>query len=134
MNDTPKSLTYSINCVTDGKGVTNASMSYADSEGVRYKTSASSNDFDKAVRTATRSMLSGIVDKYNKLEQSKPVEKGPDPDTLLKEHNDLIDKYDQLKRKYDGLKEDYDKLVDKRTNHVSALDNFIDQLTSRWGL
>ena len=132
MKDTPKSLTYSINCVTDNKGVTNAAMSYADSEGVRYKTSASSDDFDKAIRTATRSMLSGIVDKYNKLEQSKPIEKGPDPDTLLKEHNDLMDKYDQLKRKYDCLKDDYDKLLDKHTNRISPLGDFIDQLTTRW--
>ena len=133
MKDTPKSLTYSINCVTDGKGVTNAAMSYSDSEGVRYKTSASSDDFDKAIRTATRSMLSGIVDKYNKLEQEKPIEKGPDPDTLLKEHNDLMDKYDQLKRKYDCLKDDYDKLLDKHTNHVSSFDDFVNRLTSRWG-
>ena len=133
MKSTPNSLTYSINCVTDSKGITNAAMSYEDSEGVRYKTSASSDDFDKAIRTATRSMLSGIVDKYNKLEQDKTAEEGPDPDTLLKEHNTLMDKYDQLKRKYDCLKDDYDKLLYKHTNSVSPFGDFIDQLTTRWG-
>ena len=125
MSYSPDKLTYSLTCVTDDKGVSNVSMSYSDSYGVDHKATASSQNFDNAIRSATKNLLSGVVKKYNDIEAKRAKEEDEknapnDMETLLSNYNDLQMKYDKLLQEYNNMKKHlqmkYDKLLQEYNN------------------
>lgn len=155
MSYSPDKLTYSITCTTDDKGVNNVAMSYSDSYGVDHKVTASSQNFDNAIRSATRSLLSGVVKKYNDIETARAKEEDEknapnDMETLLSNYNDLQMKYDKLLQEYNAMKMKHDKLRQEynamkkpqveckdevpapEPKPKSVIDDWYDAFMSRW--
>ena len=141
MSYSPDKLTYSITCVTDDKGVNNVSMSYSDSYGVDHKATASSQNFDNAIRSATKNLLSGVVRKYNDIETARAKEEDEknapnDMETLLSNYNDLQMKYDKLLQEYNNMKkpsvECKDEVPTPKSKPKSVIDDWYDAFMSRW--
>ena len=141
MSYSPDKLTYSITCVTDDKGVNNVSMSYSDSYGVDHKATASSQNFDNAIRSATKNLLSGVVRKYNDIETARAKEEDEknapnDMETLLSNYNDLQMKYDKLLQEYNAMKkpqvECKDEVPTPKPKPKSVIDDWYDAFMSRW--
>lgn len=141
MSYSPDKLTYSITCTTDDKGVNNVSMSYSDSYGVDHKVTASSQNFDNAIRSATKNLLSGVVKKYNDIETARAKEEGEknapsDMETLLSNYNDLQMKYDKLLQEYNNTKkpsaECKDEVPTPKPKPKSVIDDWYDAFMSRW--
>lgn len=141
MSYSPDKLTYSITCVTDDKGVNNVSMSYSDSYGVDHKVTASSQNFDNAIRSATKNLLSGVVRKYNDIETARAKEEDEknapsDMETLLSNYNDLQMKYDKLLQEYNNMKkppvECKDETSTPKSKPKSVIDDWYDAFMSRW--
>ena len=141
MSYSPDKLTYSLTCVTDDKGVSNVSMSYSDSYGVDHKTTASSENFDNAIRSATKNLLSGVVKKYNDIEAKRAKEEDEknapnDMETLLSNYNDLQMKYDKLLQEYNNMKkppvECKDEMSTPKSKPKSVIDDWYDAFMSRW--
>lgn len=139
MSYSPDKLTYSITCVTDDKGVNNVSMSYSDSYGVDHKATASSQNFDNAIRSATKNLLSGVVKKYNDIETARAKEEDEknapnDMETLLSNYNDLQAKYDKLLQEYNAMKKPTVECKDKKpaSKPKSVIDDWYDAFMSRW--
>lgn len=141
MSYSPEKLTYSITCTTDDKGVNNVAMSYSDSYGVDHKATASSQNFDNAIRSATKSLLSGVVKKYNDIETARAKEEDEksapnDMETLLSNYNDLQMKYDKLLQEYNNMKKPPVECKDKepapKPKPKSVIDDWYDAFMSRW--
>lgn len=141
MSYSPDKLTYSITCTTDDKGVNNVSMSYSDSYGVDHKATASSQNFDNAIRSATKNLLSGVVKKYNDIEIARAKEEDEknapsDMETLLSNYNDLQMKYDKLLQEYNSMKkpqvECKDEVPTPKPKPKSVIDDWYDAFMSRW--
>ena len=141
MSYSPDKLTYSITCTTDDKGVNNVSMSYSDSYGVDHKATASSQNFDNAIRSATKNLLSGVVKKYNDIETARAKEEDEknapsDMETLLSNYNDLQMKYDKLLQEYNAMKkpqmECKDEAPTPKPKPKSVIDDWYDAFMSRW--
>lgn len=141
MSYSPDKLTYSITCTTDDKGVNNVSMSYSDSYGVDHKVTASSQNFDNAIRSATKNLLSGVVKKYNDIETARAKEEDEknapsDMETLLSNYNDLQMKYDKLLQEYNNMKkpqvECNDEVPTPKPKPKSVIDDWYDAFMSRW--
>lgn len=141
MSYSPDKLTYSITCVTDDKGVNNVSMSYSDSYGVDHKATASSQNFDNAIRSATKNLLSGVVKKYNDIEIARAKEEDEknapnDMETLLSNYNDLQAKYDKLLQEYNAMKKPTAECKDEKPaskpKPKSVIDDWYDAFMSRW--
>ena len=141
MSYSPDKLTYSITCTTDDKGVNNVAMSYSDSYGVDHKATASSQNFDNAIRSATKNLLSGVVKKYNDIETARAKEEDEknapgDMETLLSNYNDLQMKYDKLLQEYNNMKKppvDYkDETPTPKPKPKSVIDDWYDAFMSRW--
>lgn len=141
MSYSPDKLTYSITCTTDDKGVNNVAMSYSDSYGVDHKATASSQNFDNAIRSATKNLLSGVVKKYNDIETARAKEEDEknapsDMETLLSNYNDLQMKYDKLLQEYNNMKkpavECKDETPTPKPKPKSVIDDWYDAFMSRW--
>ena len=141
MSYSPDKLTYSLTCVTDDNGVNNVSMSYSDSYGVDHKATASSQNFDNAIRSATKNLLSGVVRKYNDIETARAKEEDEknapnDMETLLSNYNDLQMKYDKLLQEYNSMKkppvECKDETPTPKPKPKSVIDDWYDAFMSRW--
>ena len=141
MSYSPDKLTYSITCTTDDKGVNNVAMSYSDSYGVDHKATASSQNFDNAIRSATKNLLSGVVKKYNDIETARAKEEDEknapsDMETLLSNYNDLQMKYDKLLQEYNAMKkppvECKDEVPTPKPKPKSVIDDWYDAFMSRW--
>lgn len=141
MSYSPDKLTYSITCTTDDKGVNNVAMSYSDSYGVDHKATASSQNFDNAIRSATKNLLSGVVRKYNDIETARAKEEDEknapnDMETLLSNYNDLQMKYDKLLQEYNAMKkpqmECKDEVPTPKPKPKSVIDDWYDAFLSRW--
>lgn len=139
MSYSPDKLTYSITCVTDDKGVNNVSMSYSDSYGVDHKATASSQNFDNAIRSATKNLISGVVKKYNDIETARAKEEDEknapnDMETLLSNYNDLQAKYDKLLQEYNTMKKPATECKDETPTPKpkSVIDDWYDAFMSRW--
>lgn len=141
MSYSPDKLTYSITCTTDDKGVNNVAMSYSDSYGVDHKATASSQNFDNAIRSATKNLLSGVVKKYNDIETARAKEEDEknapsDMETLLSNYNDLQMKYDKLLQEYNNMKkppvECKDEAPTPKPKPKSVIDDWYDAFMSRW--
>ena len=141
MSYSPDKLTYSITCTTDDKGVNNVAMSYSDSYGVDHKATASSQNFDNAIRSATKNLLSGVVKKYNDIEIARAKEEDEknapsDMETLLSNYNDLQMKYDKLLQEYNNMKkppvECKDETPTPKPKPKSVIDDWYDAFMSRW--
>lgn len=139
MSYSPDKLTYSITCVTDDKGVNNVSMSYSDSYGVDHKATASSQNFDNAIRSATKNLITGVVKKYNDIETARAKEEDEknapnDMETLLSNYNDLQAKYDKLLQEYNAMKKPAVECKDEKpaSKPKSVIDDWYDAFMSRW--
>ena len=141
MSYSPEKLTYSITCTTDDKGVNNVAMSYSDSYGVDHKATASSQNFDNAIRSATKNLLSGVVKKYNDIETARAKEEDEknapsDMETLLSNYNDLQMKYDKLLQEYNNMKKPHVECKDEtptpKPKPKSVIDDWYDAFMSRW--
>lgn len=141
MSYSPDKLTYSITCVTDDNGVNNVSMSYSDSYGVDHKATASSQNFDNAIRSATKNLLSCVVRKYNDIETARAKEEDEknapnDMETLLSNYNDLQMKYDKLLQEYNNMKKPQAECKDEtpapKPKPKSVIDDWYDAFMSRW--
>ena len=141
MSYSPDKLTYSITCTTDDKGVNNVAMSYSDSYGVDHKATASSQNFDNAIRSATKNLLSGVVKKYNDIETARAKEEDEknapsDMETLLSNYNDLQMKYDKLLQEYNNMKKPpvdcKDETPTPKPKPKSVIDDWYDAFMSRW--
>lgn len=141
MTYSPEKLTYSITCTTDDKGVNNVAMSYSDSYGVDHKATASSQNFDNAIRSATKNLLSGVVKKCNDIETARAKEEDEknapsDMETLLSNYNDLQMKYDKLLQEYNNMKkspvECKDETPTPKPKPKSVIDDWYDAFLSRW--
>lgn len=141
MSYSPDKLTYSVTCTTDDKGINNVSMSYSDSYGVDHKATASSQNFDNAIRSATKNLLSGVVKKYNDIETARAKEEDEknapsDMETLLSNYNDLQMKYDKLLQEYNNMKkppvECKDETPTPKPKPKSVIDDWYDAFMSRW--